>query len=482
MSWLSGLFSSLWSLATGHRYAVPLACLLWLADFALSIIVILKIPYTEIDWKAYMEQVQMYLAGERDYAAIKGGTGPLVYPAGHVYVYSFLYRITNEGQNIFRAQLIFLGLYMATLALVFKSYIKAKTPLYSFPLVILSKRLHSIYMLRMFNDTVAIFVSYLAIYVWQNQYWMLGSIVYSLALSVKMNVLLFLPAASVILFQALGPKVFRALMYMLQVQIIVAYPFSSKFFISYLTRAFQFNRAFLHKWTVNWRFVDEVVFLTPEFSQTLLLIHGTLLLAFIFGRWIKPSNMNFISIIQTLIFPAPRPAAVHRAILVNLTPEYILKTLYTCNLIGVLCARSLHYQFFSWFAWSLPYLLSATHWNPIIQIVIWLSEEWAWNVYPSTKMSSVIVVISNGLIVWGIWRSTRSDVLAQQGVAGAPVVPPEMASISITESMIPLKQPPSVRILSVQNESSAGSSQTYLGSSRTGTSKQSRRRKPSAKV
>ena len=32
---------------------------------------------TEIDWKTYMKQVEQFLEGERDYAVIKGPTGPL---------------------------------------------------------------------------------------------------------------------------------------------------------------------------------------------------------------------------------------------------------------------------------------------------------------------------------------------------------------------------------------------------------------------
>lgn len=30
---------------------------------------------TEIDWKAYMQQVEQYRYGERDYTLIKGDTG-----------------------------------------------------------------------------------------------------------------------------------------------------------------------------------------------------------------------------------------------------------------------------------------------------------------------------------------------------------------------------------------------------------------------
>lgn len=81
---------------------------------------------TEIDWKAYMEQIEQYVAGERDYTVIKGGTGPLVYPAAHVYLYSILYYITDKGEDIFLAQQLFAVLYMGTLALVMVCYWRAK--------------------------------------------------------------------------------------------------------------------------------------------------------------------------------------------------------------------------------------------------------------------------------------------------------------------------------------------------------------------
>lgn len=73
-----------------------------------------------------MEQVSQYVSGERDYTVIKGGTGPLVYPAAHVYIYTGLYYLTDKGQDIFLAQQIFAVLYMLTLALVMACYRKAK--------------------------------------------------------------------------------------------------------------------------------------------------------------------------------------------------------------------------------------------------------------------------------------------------------------------------------------------------------------------
>ena len=73
-----------------------------------------------------MEQVSQFVSGERDYTKMEGGTGPLVYPAAHVYTYTGLYYLTNEGKDIFFAQQLFAVLYMATLGLVMLCYWKAK--------------------------------------------------------------------------------------------------------------------------------------------------------------------------------------------------------------------------------------------------------------------------------------------------------------------------------------------------------------------
>lgn len=73
-----------------------------------------------------MEQIQLYQDGEREYTKIEGGTGPLVYPAAHVWIYNILYDVTNHGKDILLAQQLFAGLYLLNLAVVMTSYRKAK--------------------------------------------------------------------------------------------------------------------------------------------------------------------------------------------------------------------------------------------------------------------------------------------------------------------------------------------------------------------
>lgn len=47
--------------------------------------------------------------------------------------------------------------------------------------------------------------------------------------------------------------------------------------------------------------------------------------------------------------------------------------------------------------------------HPFIIYAIWAAQEWAWNVYPSTKISSMVVVGCLSVQVVGIWWGTRKD-------------------------------------------------------------------------
>lgn len=73
-----------------------------------------------------MQQIAIYLKGERDYTKITGSTGPLVYPGAHVWIYKYLYKITDEGRNVQLAQYVFALVYLGTLGVVMQCYRKAK--------------------------------------------------------------------------------------------------------------------------------------------------------------------------------------------------------------------------------------------------------------------------------------------------------------------------------------------------------------------
>ena len=53
--------------------------------------------YTEIDWETYMIQCKGFLSGDYDYLNLKGPSGPLVYPAGFLYIFSIFYYICSAG-------------------------------------------------------------------------------------------------------------------------------------------------------------------------------------------------------------------------------------------------------------------------------------------------------------------------------------------------------------------------------------------------
>lgn len=276
-------------------------------------------------------------------------------------------------------------------------------------MLILSKRLHSIFMLRCFNDCFATFFLWISIFLFQHGFWVPGSLVYSWGVGVKMSLLLVLPAVGILIFFTQGViGTVATLGSMGALQVLIAVPFL-QYPWEYLSRAFEFSRQFFFKWTVNWRFVGEETFLSKQFSYTLLALHASVLLTFIFSRWLPPTKKTVPDIWNITVGRQGRGRS-WGPLFKKFSPKFILTMVLTSNVLGLLFARSLHYQFYAYLAWSTPYLLWRSGQHPITQYVLWAVQEWAWNVFPSTPASSATVVITMAATVVLLWFGTADDV------------------------------------------------------------------------
>jgi alpha-1,3-mannosyltransferase len=187
-----------------------------------------------------------------------------------------------------------------------------------------------------------------------------------------------------------------------------AYEFVRTHWRAYVFRSFQLNRQFLYQWTVNWRFVPATLFLSSQFSYTLLAVHASLLLLFASTRWNSPSKRSLPGMMK-LYLDADSDWRVTEEIAERVTPAWVMTTMLTANAIGMLCARTLHYQFYSWLCWSTPFLLWKGGLHPVAICGVWAAQEWAWNVYPSTDESSMVVVGALAVQVVAVWWGGRKD-------------------------------------------------------------------------
>lgn len=393
-------------------------------------VIMANIPYTEIDFKTYMQQIEIVNDGEIDYSLISGDTGPIVYPAGFVQVYQFIHWLTKGGADIVAAQTIFGYLFTLTVALSMLTYVGL--PPWPFFLLVASKRLVSIYILRLFNDCFTTLAMVCVVLVLQQTaYWYkalgpnlvfmatcVAADIYSMAISVKMNALLYLPGFIVVIYFLNGENLFKSLITLTVipiVQVLIGWKFLVPFFNddtakylrwTYLTQAFKFDRKFLYEWTVNWRFVGEETFLSDQFSNGLLIGHLTVLLVFALTRYCSPKITgkslgvllkDGFKLFSTTI--SPNNLIVSR----ETGPKLIMLILSSSNVIGILFARSLHYQFLSWYCWQLPFLLAVG--NSYLAIPLWIGHEYCWNVFPSTKESSLGLVTILSITLLLVWNS-----------------------------------------------------------------------------
>ncbi|XP_059437826.1 dol-P-Man:Man(5)GlcNAc(2)-PP-Dol alpha-1,3-mannosyltransferase isoform X2 [Corylus avellana] len=343
---------------------VPFAFALIFADAILVAIIIAYVPYTKIDWDAYMSQVTGFIGGERDYSKLKGDTGPLVYPAGFLYIYSAIQYVT--GGEIFPAQILFGLLYIINLGIILFIYTKTDVlPWWALSLLCLSKRVHSIFVLRLFNDCFAMMLFHAALASLLYKKWHLGLIIFSGAVSIKMNVLLYAPPLFLLMLKAMDISgVISALAGAALVQILLGLPFIIANPIAYISRAFNLGRVFIHFW------------------------HDGGLLNFLHSRFVSLKKSDNSS-----------------SSLKILKKEHIVTTMFVGNFIGIICARSLHYQFYSWYFYSLPYLLWQTTFPTLLRLILFIGVEICWNIYPSNAYSSAVLLFLHLVILWGLWSA-----------------------------------------------------------------------------
>jgi alpha-1,3-mannosyltransferase len=358
-----------------------------------------------------MQQAKMFNNGERVYDRITGDTGPCVYPALHLYLSSMMYYATNGGSDIMTGQVIYAGLYIVCQVAVMATYKAAHIPPIILPLLILSRRLHSIFVLRLFNDCWATTFFYLGVWAMCKGRWRIGSTLYSLALAVKMNILLYAPAMAIIYLRALGLQrsIIEALRVIL-IQVVLAFPFLRQDAKAYFSSAFDLSRQFLYKWTVNLRFLEEETFLDKRVARFLLGAHITVCAVWLLFRWTGISRLGLQWLISNFSTPSKFNSSRNRLP----SGRFIVTALYTSNLIGITFSRSLHYQFYSWYAQQVPLLIYFSSLPRIFKILIPLCIELAWNTYPSTSQSSLLLLASHLVLLAGLWRAKQDDAILDE--------------------------------------------------------------------
>ncbi|KAG9156959.1 hypothetical protein Leryth_009019 [Lithospermum erythrorhizon] len=348
-----------------------------------------------------MSQVSGFLQGERDYSKLEGDTGPLVYPAGFLYIYSFIQYVT--GGLVFPAQVLFGFLYILNLGIILFIYVKTNVvPWWALSLLMFSKRVHSIFVLRLFNDCIAMTLLHTALASLLYQKWHLGLIIFSAAVSVKMNVLLYAPPLLLLMVKAMDLLgVISALAGAALVQILLGMPFLISYPVEYISRAFNLGRVFIHFWSVNFKFVPEPVFVSKGFALTLLVVHFGLLIAFAHYKWCRHEG-GLIKFVEGKLRTYFGHSFISGKPYIRLTGEHIVTTMFVGNFIGIVCARSLHYQFYSWYFYSIPFLLWKTSFPTILRIILFAVVELCWNIFPSNFYSSLLLLCTHLIILGGL--------------------------------------------------------------------------------
>lgn len=308
-------------------------------------------------------------------------------------------------------------------------------------------------------------IFYASLNLFMDRRWTLGSVFFSIAVGVKMNVLLFAPAILILYITSLGYlKTILQLAICAAIQLLIGAPFLLTYPMEYIKGSFDLGRIFEHQWTVNYRFLPVALFEDKIFHFTLLALHVLLLILVAKPCIVFFKNYARLRALQNQF--QPQIAAENRAIdemvkqkkkktaekkklqekdedmteeqkdflksfekgmkqkfgdLKQTKPQELpeedpkkveihfdqctqlaLLPIFLSNFIGIVCARSLHYQFYVWYFHSLPYLVWFTNYHTSFKILLLFLIEHCWNVYPSTIFTSLLLHASHIFLMGGI--------------------------------------------------------------------------------
>ena len=335
------------------------------AEAVLDAVFIATGPFHAIDFKAYLDQTATILGGTLDYARVHGRTGPLVYPAGHVWLFAAIDVLSGHGAHRLLVQLVFLGMQVAAVALLGRTVAHADPAATPWCLLWLTTlRARNVFVNGLFNDAPQVLLVYAALYlllVAERPTAALAA--YSLAVSVKMSALLYAPAFLLVYWHRFGLA--RSIVLGLPaaaIQLALAAPFLATYPRAYLERSFEFGRQFHHFLSHNWKFLPEPVFHDRRFHAALLVVHIAALLLYYRRRgWLRrrhdPTTVTAVAGAgQGATATAAGPRAASASTPVVWTAAEQLDAFAVTNLIGVVCSRSLHYSFFVWYIHLLPWV------------------------------------------------------------------------------------------------------------------------------
>jgi alpha-1,3-mannosyltransferase len=286
-----------------------------------------------------------------------------------------------------------------------------------------------------------------------------------------MNILLFSPAILMLYLACLGiKKTILQLAVCGIVQVIIGAPFLLTHPISYIKGSFDLGRIFEHKWTVNYRFLDRATFEDKNFHVGLLIAHVGFLIIVARPCYLFFKNYARLRTLQAQFEPQiaaenreiedivrQKMRGIKKKVAANEEPltleqkkflnsfEAGLKTqfgdqkqpppveiieddpkkveihfdqcvqlallpIFLINFIGMMCARSLHYQFYVWYFHTLPYLSYFTEFHTSFKIILLFLIEFCWNQYPSTNFSSTLLHACHTILFMGLLHKLFKEV------------------------------------------------------------------------